>query len=116
MDKYTGNQKWQMYCLESEVMLQKFYIGCFNKKCSMKTVKITKHTRSMINDYSKEGETVKDALNRLMDESLPPTKEDRTPTNINMDEDTLERLKKYKAYETESHSDTILRLLEKNKP
>ena len=85
------------------------------KVCYMKTVKVTNHTRNMIKEYSLENETVNNALNRLMDESQPLTKEDRTKTNINLDDNTLERLKMYKAYDTESHSDTIMRLLEKIK-
>ena len=85
------------------------------EKCNMKTVKITKHTRSMISEYSLDGESVEDTINRLMDESHPLPKEDRSYTNINMSDDALERLKRYKSYDTESHSDTLMRLLEKIK-
>ena len=77
----------------------------------MKTVAVTKHTRNLLEEYAEENETMDETLLRLLESSEIPSQQDRTKTNINMDEVTFMKLMKVKAYPTESHSDTILSLL-----
>ena len=77
----------------------------------MKTVKVTRHTRELIRTYSVDGESVSDTVDRLLKSNNPLPKEDRTVTNISLNEDTFNNLKKYKSYDTESHSDVIMRLI-----
>ena len=79
----------------------------------MKTIKITRRVREMIDDFS-EDETVNDSINRLLDlfePSVQVYESGKESTNIALDEATLERLKQYKLTTSENHSDTILRLL-----
>ena len=80
----------------------------------MKTIQVNKYTREKIREFARD-ESVNDTLNRLMDLSeslLQADERDYTKTNISIDESTLDRLKTYKLKPTESHSDTILRMLE----
>lgn len=77
----------------------------------MITVNVTKHTRKMIDAYSREGETVDKTIARLLKSTEPLQIQDRTVTNITIHEDTFNNLKSYKAYPTQSHSDTILELI-----
>ena len=77
----------------------------------MKNVKVTKHTRNMIETYRGDGETVNDCIGRLRKSTEPLQKMDRTETNIHLSEDNLNILRGYKSYPTESHSDTIRRLI-----
>ena len=81
----------------------------------MKTIAVVKHTRNCLEEYAFENETMDETLNRLLDCSEIPEQQNRTRTNINIDESTFDKLLKFKAYPTESHSDTILRLLENHK-
>lgn len=80
----------------------------------MTTMQIMKQVRDLLKDTIKEG-GLDDKLNLLMDKSSKPLhtfnnkRDDRT--NIRVEPETLERLKSFKLYNTESHSDTILRLL-----
>ena len=81
----------------------------------MTTIQVTKETREMIREYDENNESVDAILNRLFDESEIPsvTYDDRrsSKTNIHMSDATFERLKQFKLYATESHSDTLMRLL-----
>ena len=80
----------------------------------MTTMQIMKQVRDLLKETIKEG-GLDDKLNVLMDNSSKPhhtfdnKREGRT--NIRVEPETLERLKSFKLYNTESHSDTILRLL-----
>ena len=82
----------------------------------MTTIQGTKETREKIRQYS-NNESVDKALNRLLDESsISDEMHDRkrkrkSKTNISVSSETFERLKMYKKYPDESHSDTICRLL-----
>lgn len=78
----------------------------------MKTIEVTKHTRNMLETYREDGESLGDCVSRLLKSTEPLPKIDRTKTNIDIDEATLDILKGYKSYPTESHSDTIMRLLQ----
>lgn len=80
----------------------------------MTTVEVSRLVHKKIKEFS-DGESVDATLNRLMDLSEHPVKytdEDLEKTNIWMNKATLERLKEYKLYDRESHSNTILRLLQ----
>lgn len=80
----------------------------------MTTIQVTNETRELIRKFG-ENESVDVTLNKLFDASEKPSakysdrKSDKT--NVRISESTFERLKEYKIYDTESHSDTILRLL-----
>ena len=78
---------------------------------SMKSVKVTRHTRKMIEEYSKDGEKLDDTIQRLLESTTPLEIEDRSVTNMTISESTIENLKRYKAYPTQSHSDTLMELL-----
>ena len=80
----------------------------------MVTIEVSRSVRAKIKEFA-EDESVDATLNRLMDLSEPPVKytdDDLEKTNITVDESTLKRLRKYKIYDRESHSNTILRLLQ----
>ena len=77
----------------------------------MKTVAVTKYTRDLLEEYAYENETMDETLLRLLESSEIPVQQDRKKTNINMDDTTFSKLMKFKSYPTESHSDTILNLL-----
>lgn len=79
----------------------------------MTTVNVTKYVRNLIGEYQ-DGESVDEALNRLMDSIEQPVQSevmDLGKTNIVLSQNTFNRLLKYKLSPNESHSDTILRLL-----
>ena len=78
----------------------------------MKTIGVTKDTRKMLESYREDGETLDDAINRLLKSTEPLRKVDRTITNIKLYDSTLQNLIAYKSYETESHNDTIVKLLQ----
>ena len=84
------------------------------KHICMTTIQVTLETREMIREYA-ENESVDATLNRLFDESDKPSvkysNRQDSKTNVNMSPSTFERLKEYKMYDTESHSDTLMRLL-----
>jgi len=66
----------------------------------------------MLESYREDGETLDDAINRLLKSTEPLRKVDRTITNIKLYDSTLQNLIAYKSYETESHNDTIVKLLQ----
>ena len=80
----------------------------------MTTIRIMKQVRELLKNSDDKG-ALDDKLNTLMDKSNKPayTFENRREDSTNMDikPETLERLKGFKLYNTESHSDTIMRLL-----
>jgi predicted CopG family antitoxin len=82
----------------------------------MTTIQVTNETRDRIREYSGK-DSVDKALNRLFDESKIPVFDEsikskrKSKTNVSISDETFERLKQYKLYARESHSDTILRLL-----
>lgn len=81
----------------------------------MKAIQISVSVRDRLKDSDKNG-TLDDRLNLLMDKSEKPSviykSKKQGRTNLRIKDETLERLKEYKLYKTESHSDTILRLLD----
>ena len=79
----------------------------------MKTIKVTRHTRKMIDSYREEGESVDECISRLLKSTEPLPKMDRRITNIGLKEETFNILVGYKSWDGESHSDTIRRLLER---
>ena len=80
----------------------------------MTTIRIMRQVKDLLKKSSKDG-SFDDKLNALLDKSDEPAstfinrREDST--NMDVKPETLERLKSFKLYNTESHSDTILRLL-----
>ena len=79
----------------------------------MKTVGINKGLKKLIEMEMKEGETVDDCLNRLMDEAEKPQTVvlDKTKTNIGVSEETFNRLVEHRLFSTEIHISVIFRLL-----
>lgn len=82
-----------------------------DRNIRMKTIEVRKHTRNMIETYRGDGETLNDCIGRLIKSTEPLPKMDRTKTNITIDEATFKDLVASKSYPTESHSDTLMRLL-----
>ena len=82
----------------------------------MKTIGINKALRDMIDDFSKDGETINMSINRLLDTSLVRDLDidglhSHVKTNIGLSEDTFNKLKSCRLYDGESSSSVILRLL-----
>ena len=90
------------------------YILVGTDSICMKAIQISVNVRDRLKDSDKNG-TLDDRLNLLMDKSEKPLvkyqNKKQGRTNLRIKDETLERLKEYKLYATESHSDTILRLL-----
>lgn len=82
-----------------------------------KTIGINKGLKFMIEEASKEGETIDECLSRLIDNSNK--KEtialDGTRTNIAVSQETFDKLMNLKIFSTESHISVIFRLLSENK-
>ena len=79
---------------------------------TMKTIGVNKGTRDLIEDVAYDGESVDETLNRLMDIMdkevmyLDPAR-----TNINMSDETYERLKSFRMYPSETNMSLIYRLI-----
>lgn len=81
----------------------------------MTTIQVSKTVRNMLDEYKQDGESLNATVCRLLKSTEPLQKEDKSMTNIMISEETLNLLKTYKAYDTQSHSDTLLELLKKAK-
>ena len=93
----------------------KHYILWSTDMVSMKTVAIRKVTRQMLNDRcNDELDTVDKVVNALLDECASRMDEriDMGRTNIWLNDETLERLKEFKAHPNESNNDILYRLLQ----
>ena len=80
----------------------------------MTTIRIMKQVKELLKNSDDKG-ALDDKLNVLLNKSVKPShtfeskREDST--NMEIKPETLDRLKEFKLYNTESHSDTIMRLL-----
>ena len=78
----------------------------------MKNISVSKKTRNMIDDYAIEGESVNDAVTRLLfDAQKSEYSEEPRRTTINLSEENLTHLKQLKSYPTETYSAIIERLI-----
>ena len=82
----------------------------------MKNIKIRRQVKDELNAYF-DGMSVNKAMRLLLEdaETHEQTVYDDSSININMDDDLLEKLKRCKLSPSESHSDTIARLLKERK-
>ena len=81
---------------------------------TMKTLGITKELRADIRDASADGESVDDCINRLLDEYESEMKENISlisRTNINISDDTYNRLVDSKVYDDEKLTRVLKRLI-----
>lgn len=80
----------------------------------MKTLGITKELRADIRKVSADGESVNDCINRLLDEYIDDMKENISlvsRTNINISDDTYQRLVDAKVYDDEKLTRVLKRLV-----
>lgn len=79
----------------------------------MKTVKISKNTRVALGNIRMDEESIDMIVNRLLDTVCDDLDSDFTVgyININLNEDTMERIKSFKAYPTETYEHILLRAL-----
>lgn len=79
----------------------------------MKTVSLKQSTKDLLDEYG-DGLSNNKAIGKLLDESDPPSEVievEYESYNIKVDEDTYDRLLKYRKYSNESLSNIVLRLL-----
>lgn len=78
----------------------------------MKTIKIKKYVKDQLEVFA-DGESLNKAMRRLLESSdvVECVELDESPVNVNIDDDVWEMLKRCKVVTSESHSDTISRLL-----
>ena len=78
----------------------------------MKTIKIKKYVKDQLEVFA-DGESLNKAMRRLLESSdvVGCVELDESPVNVNIDDDVWEMLKRCKVVTSESHSDTISRLL-----
>ena len=79
----------------------------------MKTIAVQKEIREMLENYAEETESMDETINRLIDEHNKSfiKYNDSFKTNINVSEETFNRLKDCKMYSTERNVSIISRLL-----
>jgi predicted CopG family antitoxin len=80
----------------------------------MKTLGVTKELRADIRNVSADGESVDDCINRLLDEHIDDMKENISlvsRTNINISDDTYQRLVDAKVYDDEKLTRVLKRLV-----
>ena len=79
----------------------------------MKTIRISKNVKLIIDEFRENGENVNTALTRLfsMVEENRFNADDGA-TSVDISEENLELLKSHKAYSTETYSSIILRLIQ----
>ena len=65
----------------------------------------------MLVDASIGNESVNSTVKRLLENAEKPRQKNMKRTVINLDEDVLEKLNEFKAYEKESYNSVIFRLL-----
>ena len=89
-------------------------------KCEiMVTILVSKIVKEKVKEYSNNDViswcSIEKTFRWIRETSIEYSNRETTKTNIRINEPTLERLKEFKMYDTESHSDTLLRLLNKAK-
>ena len=80
----------------------------------MKAVKITQDVKQMLKEYPDDNMNYDAIINRLIHEvaDVMPTMDDNSnPININLHEDTMDKLKSYRLSKGESYENIIIRML-----
>lgn len=78
----------------------------------MKTIRIKTSTKDALDQLkSDELKTMDSVVNMLLDNSIREEFESEKDTNIHLNEDTLNRLRDFKAYEFESYDKALVRLI-----
>lgn len=81
----------------------------------MRTIQIKKNVREDLKHYSYNGESVDEAINRLLDSVEDEMDKDFKfgvgTTNINLNEETMDRIKSFKLNPRESYGRIIARAL-----
>ena len=79
----------------------------------MKTIRISKNTRTVLDNISEDKESVDKVVNRLLDSVADGLDGDFTVgyININLEESTMKRIKSFKAYPSETYEHILLRAL-----
>lgn len=80
----------------------------------MSTIKVSVNVKDSLKEFG-EGASIEKSLTKLLDASKKPHRNDielnDKQINVSISEDTLGRLKEYKLCNSETHTETILRLL-----
>ena len=69
----------------------------------MVTIKIPREVRILLDEYSVDGESVEDTVNRLLDDVSDNMVFDGGSININVSRDTMKRIKSYGTSGNESY-------------
>lgn len=80
----------------------------------MKAVKITHSLRDMLKEYPDVNMNYDAIINRLIHDvadNMPIIEEDNTSLNINLHEDTMDKLKSYRLSKGESYENILIRML-----
>lgn len=80
----------------------------------MKAVKITQDVRKMLKDYPDDNMNYDAIINRLIHDvadMMPIVDDNSNPVNINLHEDTMDKLKSYRLSKGESYENIIIRML-----
>ena len=80
----------------------------------MKAVKITQDVRKMLKDYPDDNMNYDAIINRLIHDVadvMPIVDDNSNPININLHEDTMNKLKSYRLSKGESYENIIIRML-----
>ena len=88
------------------------FISSVNQYKNMKTISISKKSRSAIKEFAEEKESVNDTVTRLLENAeLSSYSTESRRTTIQISEENLEKLKSLKTYPTEPLGDVIFRLI-----
>ena len=81
--------------------------------CSMSTIKISKNTRVVLSSLQQDNESVDKIINDLFDNVADGLNDDFTLgyININLSKETMNRIKSFKAYDSETYEHILLRAL-----
>lgn len=81
----------------------------------MVTIKITREVRFLLEEYKADGESMNVTVNRLLDEVEDSMGSDMVlgdgSTNINVDRDTMSRIKSFRVRDNESYGRILHRAL-----
>ena len=80
----------------------------------MKAIKINYELKQMLKDYSDKGITYDGSINRLIHEVsdyMPIVSKDTEAVNININEDTMAKLKAYGLTVGESYENILIRMM-----
>ena len=80
----------------------------------MVTVTIAYDIKSLLNEYKLDDETFDDAVNRLLDDvgsDMNMQESNKSSINVNVSQDTMERIKSYSIRDNEPYGRILLRAL-----